>query len=243
MYRAKSFAIIIPSYNEIKNIEILIKKIKLVLPNAKVFIIDDSNTQVNSEIKKIINIHKQITLISRHSRLGRGTAIIRGFKEALKYNSIKYIFEMDSDLAHNPREFKRFIKKMGKGNFDLIIGSRYLSGSRIVNIAKNRTILSRIINIFLRIWLGVGASDFTSGFRLYSRKCANLIIASNIRSTGFITLSEILYKVNNARLSIAEVPITWNYRLHGKSNVNLRELMISLYFVIKMRIYSLLRIN
>ncbi|MFH1187082.1 MAG: glycosyltransferase [Candidatus Levyibacteriota bacterium] len=236
MINATEIAIVTPSYNEVENIHILINKISSVLMGSKIIIVDDSNAQVNKEINKIIKKNKKVILISRFKKLGRGSAMIRGFKEALKDNRIKYIFEMDSDLAHNPVEFKRFFRKAKNNNFDLIIGSRYLPGGKIVNIAKNRTILSRIINKFLRLWLGINVSDFTSGFRFYSRKAVRKLITSDIEAKGFIALSETLYVVSLSGYNIGEVPITWNYRIHGKSNVNFKELIVSLYFVVKMRI-------
>jgi len=145
---------------------------------------------------------------------------------------------MDSDLAHDPQEFARFIKKLSEKNYDLIIGSRYLSGGRIKNIAKNRTILSRVINVFLRYWLGIHVSDFTSGFRLYSRDAVKYLTQTRIKAKGFITLSEVLYKLYKKGFDIGEVPITWNFRKYGKSNVNSSELFNSLYFVLKMRIFD-----
>lgn len=234
-------AIVMPSYKEEENIRILIKKIRLELPYAKIIIVDDSDILVNKKIKKIVALDKNIILISRFKKLGRGSAIIQGFKEALKDNKIKYVFEMDSDLAHDPKEFIRFLEKIKFHGYDLVIGSRYLPGGKIKNIAKNRTIPSKIINKFLRLWLNINISDFTSGFRLYSRSAIKKIVSSKIKSNGFITLSETLYIIKTAGLSITEVPITWNYRIHGKSNVNANEFIVSLYFVLKMRIESFLK--
>ncbi len=239
MLKANNIAIVTPSYNEVENISILIKRIRGILPSTKIIIVDDSNIQVNKKIKKIVSMDKQIVLISRYKKLGRGTAIIKGFKEAFKDSKIEYVFEMDSDLAHDPKELNRFFKKNKNQDYDLVIGSRYLSGGKIKNIAKNRTVPSKIINIFLRIWLNIDVSDFTSGFRLYSRRAVKILTSSKLKSKGFITLSETLYKIKHANLRIGEVPITWNYRIHGKSNVDLNEIIVSLYFVIKMRLVSL----
>ncbi|MBI3985153.1 MAG: glycosyltransferase [Candidatus Levybacteria bacterium] len=231
-----NISIVIPSYNEVKNISILIKGISQYLPEAKVIIVDDSSVGENSKLRKIVKNKKNITLISRMKKSGRGSAVIEGFRESLKDKNMDYVFEMDSDLAHDPAEFKRFMEKKDSGKFDLIIGSRYLPGGRIKNIAKNRTILSRVINIFLRSWLGVQASDFTSGFRLYSRDAVLYLTKTKIKAKGFITLSEVLYKLYKEGFRIGEVPITWNFRKYGKSNVNSAELLNSLLFVLKMRI-------
>ena len=234
----KNIAIVIPSYNEVKNISILMKGIYKFLPDSKIIIVDDSSFDENQKLKKMVKVKKEVILISRLKKSGRGSAVIEGFREALKDKNIEYIFEMDSDLAHDPEEFARFIKKLSEKNYDLIIGSRYLPGGRIKNIAKNRTILSRVINVFLRYWLGIHVSDFTSGFRLYSRDAVKYLTQTRIKAKGFITLSEVLYKLYKKGFDIGEVPITWNFRKYGKSNVNSSELFNSLYFVLKMRIFD-----
>ena len=234
----KNIAIVIPSYNEVKNISILMKGIYKFLPDSKIIIVDDSSFDENEKLKKMVKNKKEVILISRLKKSGRGSAVIEGFREALKDKNIEYIFEMDSDLAHDPEEFARFIKKLSEKNYDLIIGSRYLPGGRIKNIAKNRTILSRVINVFLRYWLGIHVSDFTSGFRLYSRDAVKYLTQTRIKAKGFITLSEVLYKLYKKGFDIGEVPITWNFRKYGKSNVNSSELFNSLYFVLKMRIFD-----
>ena len=235
----KNIAIVIPSYNEVKNLSILIKDIYRFLPDSKIIIVDDSSVNENKEIKKIVKNKKNIILISRLKKSGRGSAVIDGFKQSLKDKSVEYIFEMDSDLAHDPKEFARFVNKLSNKNYGLIIGSRYLPGGKIQNIAKNRTILSRIINVFLRYWLGIHVSDFTSGFRLYSREAVQYLTQIQIEAKGFIALSEVLYKLYKKGFSISEVPITWNFRKYGKSNVNTSELLNSLFFVLKMKILDI----
>lgn len=228
-------AVIIPSYNEVKNLSILIKGIERELHGAKIIIVDDSRPSENEKLKKGIRKYKDVSLISRFKKSGRGSAVLLGFKEALKDRNTKYFFEMDSDLAHDPKEMKRFIKKEEEGSYDLIIGSRYLPGGKIINIAPNRTIMSRLINIYLYYWLGMHLSDHTSGFRIYSKRAVKYLTKIRIESKGFITLSEVAYKLYLAKFSISEVPITWNYRIYGKSNVNFNELFTSLLFVIKLR--------
>ncbi len=231
----KNIAIVIPSYNEVKNISILMKGINKYLLGSRIIIVDDSSVDENLKLKTMVKNKSNIILISRFKKAGRGSAVIEGFKEALKNKDIEYVFEMDSDLAHDPQELSRFINKISIEKYDLVIGSRYLPGGRIKNIAKNRTILSRVINIFLRRWLGISVSDFTSGFRLYSRDAIKYLTQTKIKATGFITLSEVLYKLHKKNFTIGEVPITWNFRKYGKSNVNSAELINSLLFVLKMR--------
>lgn len=235
MKKNKKIAIVIPSYNEVKNLSILLRSIFKELPEAKVTIVDDSTEEENDKLKQIIKNYKDIVLISRRKKAGRGSAVIQGFRSSLKDKMVDYVFEMDSDLAHDPKEFKRFIHEINVFPYDLVIGSRYKSGGKIKNIEKNRTIMSRLINYFLYFWLNIKISDYTSGFRLYSRKAVEFIVKQKLKSKGFITLSEVAYLLYKNSYSISEVPITWNYRRYGKSNVNAKELFSSLFFVLKLR--------
>lgn len=235
MVNNSNIAVVIPSYNEVKNLSILIAGINKELRGSKIIIVDDSLFKENLKLKSIVKKYKNVFLISRQKKLGRGSAVLEGFAYAIKNKSIKYVFEMDSDLAHDPKEIIRFIKKEQKTKADLIIGSRYLPGGRIINILPNRTIMSRVINKFLYFWLGMHLTDHTSGFRLYSRASVEYLLNIKIKSKGFITLSEVAYKLYLADFKISEVPITWNYRIYGKSNVNTSELINSLIFVLKMK--------
>ena len=243
MKNYKNFAVIIPSYNEVKNIAILIKGIFKELPRAKIIIVDDSTESENEKLKLIIKGKRNVVLISRLKKKGRGSAVLEGFKEALKDKAMEYVFEMDSDLAHDPKEFKRFLDKKNSGNYDFIIGSRYLPGGKIINIAPNRTIMSRVINKFLYYWLGIHLSDHTSGFRLYRRNSIEFLVKAKLKAKGFIALSESVYKLHLAGFKVGEVPITWNFRIYGKSTVNGKELFNSLSFVLVMKLEYVLSKN
>jgi dolichol-phosphate mannosyltransferase len=233
----KSISIVIPSYNEVKNISILIRQIRHYLPGSNIIIVDDSSIEENKKLKASIK-NKNIVLISRLKKLGRGSAVLMGFKKAITNKNIDYVFEMDSDLAHDPKEFRRFINEVSVYPYDLVIGSRYKSGGKIVNISPNRTIMSRVINNFLYFWLNIKISDYTSGFRLYSSRSIKFILKKKLKASGFIALSEIAYLLYKNGYSISEVPITWNFRRYGKSNVNLRELISSFVFVVRLRLRS-----
>ena len=235
----KKIAIVTPSYREFKNIPVLIKKIRKILPESEIVIVDDSPKNENSKLNVSLK-GKNVKAMSRFKKLGRGSAVLAGLKEAFKNKTIEYFFEMDSDLAHDPKEIPRFVKKIGAGNFDLIVGSRNLPGGGTINIPKNRIVLSKIINKFLYFWLGVKLTDYTGGFRLYSRASVEFLLKAQLKSTGFITLSEVAYKLNRNGFKIAEVPITIHNRIHGKSNVDAKEFVNSLFFVLKMRLKDVL---
>ncbi len=243
MKNNKNISIVIPSYNEVTNLSILIKKINKYLPNSKIVIVDDSSLEENEKLKLMVKGKRNVVLISRLKKGGRGSAVLEGFREVLKDKTTEYVFEMDSDLAHDPKEMERFIKKNENGEYDLVIGSRYLPGGKIINIAPSRTIMSRAINKFLYYWLGIHLSDHTSGFRLYSRRAVEFLVKAKLKAKGFIALSESAYKLHLAGFRAGEVPITWNYRIYGKSTVNANELFKSLSFVILMKLEYFLRKN
>lgn len=232
--------VVIPSFNETKNIFLLTKKIFLFLPGATIIIVDDSKTQENKRLKKILGSdsklrNKNIVLISRFKKLGRGSAVIAGFEEMLKIKNIKYFFEMDADLAHDPKDFDKFLKVMELKNADLVIGSRYLKKSKIIKWPLKRLILSKIINNFINIWLGLKISDYTNGFRLYNRRSVEFLTKIKLNEKGFIALSEIAFKLKKNNFKIAEVPINFTDRTYGKSSAGPKEFISALIGIVRIK--------
>src|SRR3989338_9548134 len=211
----ENISIVTPSYREFKNIPFLIKKIRRILPESKIVIIDDSPKDENLKLKIMLKKEKNIKLISRFKKMGRGSAVVEGIKEAFKNKKIKYFFEIDSDLAHNPSEIHRFLNRVMTKKYDVAIGSRYVKGGKTINMVLSRIILSKIINLFLRFWLNIKLSDFTGGFRMYNRKAIEFLCKSKIRSNGFITLSETLFLLNKNGFKITEVPVTVSVKKEG----------------------------
>lgn len=235
-------SVIIPSFNEAKNVQLLIKKIYRYLPDAIVVVVDDSNHIENDRLKKNLKLeNKSVMVISRYKKLGRGGAVLDGMREILKDKSIKYFFEMDADLAHDPKDFQKFLTSMISNKADLVIGSRYLSKSKIIKWPLKRLILSKIINFFINIWLGIKLSDYTNGFRLYNRKAVEFLTKVNLKEKGFIALSEIAYRLQTNNFRISEVPIVFTDRTYGKSSANFKEFIASLIGIIRIKITSLKR--
>lgn len=225
-------AIVIPMYKEIESITILVRRILAIFPDAKIIIVDDSPLEENRLLQKYFQKYKNtVSIYSRLKKDGRGSAVITGFKEALKNKTIDFFFEMDADLAHNPEEIINFLNK--KNEADLIIGSRYLSESKITAWPLKRLVMSKAINLFLRIWLRLSLSDYTNGFRMYNRKSLEFLCVVPLKEKGFISLSEIAYKLKKAGFKTAEVPISFSDRRYGKSNAGIRELLNSLIGVMK----------
>lgn len=221
----KTIAIIIPAYNEEQNLRVLLKGIQKYLPGARIIIVDDSPKPAR---------YPGAVVIERRKKLGRGSAVLAGLAEALTDKTIAYCFEMDADLAHSPGEFRKFLAVRTKA--DLVIGSRYLTSSRIVKWPWYRLIQSRMINIFLRLWLGLHLTDYTNGFRLYSREAASCLLRAHLREHGFIALSEMAYVLKKNGFSMTEVPISFSDRKFGQSNANISELFRSLTGALRIRL-------
>ena len=229
----KNIAIIIPTYNELENIENLILEILKHVPKATIFIVDDSK---NQEIGKIIKRKKlNAKYFHRTNKSGRGSAVIYGLKKALEENKYETFIEMDADFSHNPKELPGNIDLFLKNKLDLLIASRYLKESKIINWSLSRRILSKLSNFLARNLLNIPLKDFTNGFRIYSQQAVKKIVSScgNI-GDGFIILSEIIVVIKNNTLNIKEVKTVFVNRERGKSSVNLKLITASLYGIIKL---------
>ena len=228
-------AIIIPAYNEDQNIINLINKINQSI-DSLIIIVDDSP---NSKTKNLfVRKKKNILYFHRGKKLGRGSAVIYGLKKALKIKKITNFIEMDADMSHRPSELKKNIKIFKKKSLDLLIASRYLKKSKIINWPISRKILSKCSNLVARFLLKVPLTDYTNGFRIYSKRGAKLISANcgNI-GDGFIVLSEIILTLSNRGFNIDETPSIFVNRERGESSVNLRLIfqsfvgLINLYYL------------
>jgi len=232
----KKIGIVIPAFNEDENIIYLIKKIKKKL-NCLILIVDDSS---NQNTKKLLNNHnfKNVKYFNRGKKLGRGSAIIFGFKKLLKIKKdINCLIEMDADMSHNPDELKRNISYFYKNSYDLLIGSRYLPDSKIINWSISRRILSKLSNNLAKFLLEAPINDYTNGYRFYSNNAAKIII-KKCKNTdgGFIILSEIILILWKNNFKIAEVKSIFKNRIRGESSVNLKLILKSLLGLIKLYI-------
>ena len=217
--------VVIPAYNENNNIRVLINEIFEISPFIYILVVDDSKEdKISSHI-----LNKKFFYIKRNSKLGRGSAIIVGFKWGFK-NKIKFdsFIEMDADFSHNPKDINIGLNHLN--NYDFVIGSRYPDG-RIINWPISRLIFSKLSNYLIRFLISYKIKDYTNGFRFYKRQSVKDLLNSKIVSYNFIMLSEtasILLK-NNRR--VFSFPITFVNRKKGNSNFNLKEVILSLYYI------------
>lgn len=235
MTNLTNISVIIPSYNESRNLEFLIPRILKTVHNIRIIVVDDSKDQEMEQTKRLCEIYKKsVSYISRSIKGGRGSAVLEGIKLALRRKQTSILVEMDADLAHKPEEIMRLCKPIH--TFDVVVGSRYREGSSIIKWTKSRIIQSKIINFFLTYWLGIGLTDYTNGYRAYSRKACEYLITVPLREKGFIALSETIFVLSRNGFRITEVPISFTDREYGKSNADIVELLKSLFGVIRLRL-------
>jgi dolichol-phosphate mannosyltransferase len=230
-----TISIIIPTYNEKDNIKNLINVINLNLDIEKILIIDDS---INNIIAEEIKNFKNVEYIFRGKKLGRGSAILEGLKYSLQNYKNEIFIEMDADFSHDPKELIKNLKLFNLNKCDLLIASRYLKESAIVNWPYSRKILSFLANKLAKHLLKVPVTDYTNGYRIYS-KPAVIHILKNCGNVGdgFIILSEILVELYYNNFKLMETYSKFINRIKGTSSVSLKEIINSLIGLIK--IYKL----
>ena len=215
-------AIIIPTYNAKDSIVRTIFGVLIKVKNSIIIVVDDNSPDGTAQlINKSFSSNKKIKLIVRKKKGGRGSAVIHGFKEGLKNKNIKFFIEMDADLCHNPRYIPLLVK--GCTKFDVVIASKYLKLSKINGLSIKRIIFSRIVNFYLRRMLKIPITDYTNGYRCYKRIVLEKINLDSIKAKGFITLSEIAYRIYKKGFSFGEIPFNFKSYNVNKSNFNIKE--------------------
>ncbi len=236
--------IIIPTYNESENIEVIINKILQLKDLNHILVVDDNSpdgtSNVVSELKK--KHTNRIFLIIRDQKLGLGSAYIEGFKWALK-KEYAYIFEMDADLSHNPNELINLKDLLIDKNYDVAIGSRYLEGISVVNWPLSRIFLSYFANLYVRIITGMKVKDATSGFVGYTNKALLSLNLNNIKFNGYAFQIEIKFKLWKKNFKLKEHQIVFVNRISGKSKMNKNIILEAITGVIKLKLDSLLKKN
>ena len=173
-------------------------------------------------------------MIKREGKGGRGTAVIEGFKFALA-RDYQFIAEMDADFSHDPHEFKKLMAVAGDNT--MVIGSRNVRGSKIVNWPLGRRIFHKLANIYADFILGIGIHDYTNGYRIYGRTALEKLDISKIKQRGYIVLSEISHQLFKKGVKFVEVPILFIHR-RGNSNFSLKEVIEAFLSVLRIRFNS-----
>ena len=230
--------IIIPTYNEIDNIENMIRTLFGLYPTISLLIIEDGSPDGTANVvKRLMNEFSNLSIIERVGKLGLGTAYITGFKWALQKN-YQYIFEMDCDFSHDPKQVVDLLSE-AEAN-DLVIGSRYIGGIRIINWPIQRLLLSYGASVYTRLITGIPVFDTTGGFKCFKRSALMALDLNNIISNGYSFQLELNYKIWVKGLKIKEVPIIFYERRDGQSKMGGGIIVEALFAVFRLRFKKML---
>ncbi|MCK4966303.1 polyprenol monophosphomannose synthase [bacterium] len=233
----KKTLIIIPTYNESENIRKITEEIFRLNLNLDILIVDDNSPDGTGDIiEEMSKVNGSIKLIRREAKLGLGTAYVAGFKYALT-NGYDYIFEMDADFSHDPKEIPNFLEKITE--HDLVIGSRYIKGVNVVNWPLRRLILSYGANIYTRIITGMPVMDSTGGYKCFRRNVLESINLEKIHSGGYAFQIEMNYRTWSKGFSITEIPIIFVDRIEGTSKMSNSIVREAIWMVWKLRILKI----
>ena len=228
--------IIIPTYNEIENIEKMLRKVMGLEDGFNVLIIDDGSPDGTAAVVKDLmkKFPERIFIIERSGKLGLGTAYITGFKWCVAHG-YDYIFEMDCDFSHNPDDLPRLYRACSEDGADLAIGSRYCNGISVINWPIGRVIMSYYASVYVRKMLGMKVYDCTAGFKCYRRKVLETIDFDRIRMHGYGFQIEMKYNAYKLGFKIKEVPIIFVDRTEGVSKMSSSIFGEAFWGVIKLR--------
>ena len=231
--------VIIPTYNEKENIEAIIDAVISLDKGFHVLVIDDGSPDGTANIVKSLfpKYPGQLFIEERKGKLGLGTAYIHGFKWCLK-KGYQFIFEMDADFSHNPKDLVRLYEACANGA-DLSVGSRYVKGGAVQNWPTDRIMLSKGASLYTRIITGMPVMDPTAGFVCYTRKVLETINLNNIQFIGYAFQIEMKFTAWKLGFSIEEVPITFIDRKLGASKMNKGIIKEGVFGVLKLKRDSL----
>jgi dolichol-phosphate mannosyltransferase len=233
--------VIIPTYNEIENIESIIRAVLSQQKPFHVLVIDDNSPDKTADKVQLLQseFNGRLFLEKRIGKLGLGTAYVHGFKWALNHN-YNYIFEMDADFSHNPNDLEKLYDACHFGGADLAIGSRYVTGVNVVNWPLNRVLMSYFASVYVRMITGMKIHDATAGFVCYSKEVLQSINLDKIKFVGYAFQIEMKYRTFCKQLNIIEVPIIFTDRTKGQSKMSSSIFKEAVLGVISLRLKKLI---
>ncbi len=233
--------VIIPTYNEKKNIEAIIKEVLSQGEEFEVLIVDDNSPDGTGDIvREILREESRVHLLERKGKLGLGSAYIIGFRWALK-RDYQFIYEMDADFSHDPSNLSIIRKSLLEEGFDLVIGSRYKNGVNVINWPISRLLLSYSANLFAKKIIGVPLSDLTSGFKGFKREVLNSLDFKKINAEGYGFQIEIHFYTYWNKFRIKEVPIIFVERRSGDSKMSKKIIWEAFWIVWKLGLSRLFK--
>jgi len=227
--------VVVPTYNERGNVGALCEELLSRPERPDVVVVDDNSPDGTAEeaYAAAERYPGRMYVLRRKGKGGRGGAVLAGFAWGLK-SDYEFFFEMDADYSHRPGEIPLFLEAARQA--DVVVGSRYLPASRIVNWPRPRRFFSKLANNYARFFLRIPITDYTNGFRCYRRAAIAALDAAAIDASGYVVLSEIAYQLYRRRFRFAEVPIEFVNRRRGESNLSPGEIISAFVGVIRLRV-------
>jgi dolichol-phosphate mannosyltransferase len=230
--------VVIPTYNEAENVDRLVGEVLAQRPDTEILVVDDNSPDGTGDIVERLRAgNPRVHLIRREAKMGLGTAYVTGFKYALE-RGYDFVFEMDADFSHNPKEIPNFVAKMDR--CDLVVGSRYTNGVRVVNWPIRRLLLSFAANVYTRFITGLPVHDATSGFKCFKRSVLENIDWDQIRSNGYAFQIETTFLAWKKGFRVCEIPIIFVDRRSGVSKMSRKIVNEAAFMVWKLKLRSVL---
>lgn len=230
--------VIIPTLNEVENIEKIIKSVFALPSDFSILVVDDqSNDGTQEKILELADRNNQLFYLFRNGQKGLGKAYVAGFKWALNKN-FDYIFQMDADFSHNPEDLIELYKTCHEANYDMAIGSRYVKGVNVVNWPMKRILLSWFASKYVKLITGMPIEDATAGFVCYKKRILEKLNLDKIKFVGYAFQIEMKYKVYLLQYKIKEIPVIFTDREKGKSKMNAKIIKEAVLGVLKLKFKS-----
>ena len=226
--------VVVPTYNEADNIARLIPVVLGLAGEIEILVVDDNSPDGTAGVvKEMAKRESRIHLLERPGKMGLGSAYVLGFKYALEHH-YGFVIQMDADFSHDPHEIPTFCA--AAKNADLVLGSRYANGVRVLNWPIHRLLLSYFANVYSRIMTGLPITDATGGFKCFRRSVLESINLNTIRSNGYAFQIEMTFKAWKKGFHVEEIPITFLDRRHGSSKMSKQIVYEALFMLFRLRV-------
>lgn len=210
--------VVIPTYNERENLEPIVKRLHDALPKAHVLVVDDGSPDGTGELADTLAAADQrVQVLHRTEKAGLGAAYVAGFRWGIEHD-YRVLVEMDADGSHAPEDLPHMLDALSDA--DLVIGSRYVPGGKVVNWPMSRQLISRGGNLYSRLALGAKVKDITAGYRAYRREVLEKLKLGTVASQGYCFQIDLAWRTIEAGFTVVEVPITFTEREHGVSKMS-----------------------
>ncbi len=223
--------VVLPTYNEVLNVETMLRTLRSVVPDADILVVDDASPDKTADAAERAGVELgRVTVLRRAGKGGLGSAYRAGFSWGIDHGYDTFV-EIDCDFSHDPAALPSLLTAAER--FEVVIGSRYVPGGHIPQWTLSRRLLSRGGNQYASLLLGLGVADSTAGYRVYSRSALEKIDYQSVRADGYGFQIEMTYRARRGGATITEVPISFGDRLRGESKMSSNIVYEALWLVTK----------